>query len=76
MFQRDLRLASLYNVLNQKIKRSINIELNKFENRFKKYLGPELTMKHTPDLRFYFDDTYEYTEYVSSLINKLNKSDN
>ena len=39
-------------------------------------MSPELTMKHTPDLKFFFDDTYEYTEYVSKLINKLNISDN
>ena len=75
---RDLRLAKVYySVLNQKLsKDQLNIEFNKFRKPFRKYLGLELTMKHTPDLRFYFDDTYEYTEYVSSLINKLNKSDN
>ena len=39
-------------------------------------MGPELSMKHTPDLRFYFDDTFEYTEYVSSLMKKLDISDN
>ena len=75
---RDLRLAKVYySVLNQKLsKDQLNIEFNKFRKPFRKYLGLELTMKHTPDLRFYFDDTYEYTEYVSSLISKLNKSDN
>ena len=75
---RDLRIAKVYySVLNQKLSNDqLNIELNKFRKPFKKYLGPELTMKHTPDLRFYFDDTYEYTEYVSSLIKKLDKSDN
>ena len=75
---RDLRIAKVfYSVLNQNFsKDQLNIELNKFRKPFKKYLGPELKMKHTPDLRFYFDDTYEYTEYVSSLIDKLNKSDN
>ena len=75
---RDLRIAKVYySVLNQKLSNNqLNIELNKLRNPFKKYLGPELTMKHTPDLRFYFDDTYEYTEYVSSLIKKLDKSDN
>ena len=74
---RDLRLAKVYySVLNQKFsKGQLNIEINKFRKPFKKYLAPELTMKHTPDLRFYFDDTNEYTEYVSNLINKLNKSD-
>ncbi len=75
---RDLRIAKVYySVLNQKFsKDQLNIELNKFRKPFKKYLSSELTMKHTPDLRFYFDDTYEYTEYVSSLIKKLNSSDN
>ena len=75
---RDLRLAKVYySVLNQKFsKNQLNIEINKFRKPFKKYLAPELTMKHTPDLRFYFDDTYEYTEYVSSLLNDLKKSDN
>ena len=68
---RDLRLARVYySVLNQKFsKNQLNIEINKYRKPFKKYLAPELTMKHTPDLRFYFDDTYEYTEYVSDLIN-------
>ena len=74
---RDLRIAKVYySVLNQKLSNNqLNIELNKLRKPFKKYLGPELTMKHTPDLRFYFDDTYEYTEYVSNLIKKLNKLD-
>ena len=74
---RDLRIAKVYySVLNQKLSNNqLNIELNKLRKPFKKYLGPELTMKHTPDLRFYFDDTNEYTEYVSNLINKLNKLD-
>ena len=75
---RDLRLARVYySVLNQKLsKDQLNIELNKLRKPFKKFLGPKLTMKHTPDLRFYFDNTYEYTEYVSKLINQINNSDN
>ena len=75
---RDLRVAKVfYSVLNQTVpKKQLNIEINKHRKPFKKYMGPELTMKHTPDLRFYFDDTYEYTEYVSNLINKLKNSDN
>ena len=75
---RDLRIAKVYySVLNPTSpKEKINIEINKFRKPFKKYMSPELTMKHTPDLRFYFDDTYEYTEYVSKLIKNLDKSDN
>ena len=75
---RDLRISKVYySILNQKLsKEKINIEINKYRKPFKKYMSPELTMKHTPDLRFYFDDTYEYTEYVSKLIKNLDKSDN
>ena len=75
---RDLRISKVYySVLNPKFpEEKINIEINKHRKPFKKYMSPELTMKHTPDLRFYFDDTYEYTEYVSKLINNLDKSDN
>ena len=75
---RDLRIAKVYySILNQKLsKEKINIEINKYRKPFKKYMSLELTMKHTPDLRFYFDDTFEYTEYVSKLIKNLDKSDN
>ena len=75
---RDLRIAKVfYSVINQTISNDkLNIEINKHRKPFKKYMGPELSMKHTPDLRFYFDDTFEYTEYVSSLIKKLDISDN
>ncbi len=75
---RDLRIANVYySVLNPAFsEEKINIEMNKHRKPFKKYMSPELTMKHTPDLRFYFDNTYEYTEYVSKLINNLDKSDN
>ena len=75
---RDLRKAKVfYSVINQSIsKELLDIEINKHRKPFKKYMSPELTMKHTPDLKFFFDDTYEYTEYVSKLINKLDISDN
>ncbi len=75
---RDLRKAKVfYSVINQSMSTELlDIEINKHRKSFKKYMSPELTMKHTPDLKFFFDDTYEYTEYVSKLINKLNISDN
>ena len=66
---------ALYKKTNPIIERRV-IEINKYRKPFKKYMSPELSMKHTPDLRFYFDDTYEYTEYVSKLINNIDKSDN
>ena len=75
---RDLRTAKVfYSVINPTMSMvKINIEVNKHRKPFKKYMGPELSMKHTPDLKFYYDDTFEYTEYVSSLMRNLDISDN
>ena len=75
---RDLRLAKVfYSVINPTMPlEKINIEMNKHRKPFKKYMGPELSIKNTPDLKFYYDNTFEYTEYVSSLIKNIDKSDN
>ncbi len=75
---RDLRIAKVYySVINPTISlEKLDIEINKHRKPFKKYMGPKLSMKHTPDLRFYYDDTFEYTEYVSSLMKNIDTSDN
>ena len=75
---RDLRLAKVfYSVINPTMSiEKINIEINKHRKPFRKYMGPQISMKHTPDLRFYYDDTFEYAEYVSSLMKSIDISDN
>ena len=75
---RDLRIAKVfYSIINQTMSKELfDIEMNKHRKPFKKYMGPQLRMKHTPDLKFYFDDTFEYTEHVSKLVNKLDIRDN
>ena len=75
---RDLRIAKVfYSIINQTMSKKLtDIEINKHRKPFKKYMGPQLGMKHTPNLKFYFDDTFEYTEYVSKLMNKLDIRDN
>ena len=75
---RDLRIAKVfYSVINPTMSiEKLNIEINKHRKPFKKYMSPELSMKHTPDLKFYYDDTFEYREYVSSLMKNIDISDN
>ncbi len=75
---RDLRLAKVfYSVINPTMPLGkINIEINKHRKPFKKYMSPELSMKHTPDLKFYYDDTYEYTEHISTIMKDIDISDN
>ncbi len=50
---------------------NITIEINKKSKAFRKYLGQEMTTKFTPKLRFFYDDSLEYTEKLDQLFNDL-----
>ena len=77
----DLRTAKiLYSILNPKMTREkARIEINQRRKAFKKFMSPELTIKHTPDLKFYHDDSLEYGEKIDRLFHDLDleeKDDN
>jgi len=69
----DLRTAKVfYSILNPKMtKEKARIELNHKRKAFKKFMSPELTIKHTPDLKFYHDDSLEYGEKIDRLFHDL-----
>ena len=69
----DLKTAKVfYSVLGKKKSRkAINIDMNKKRKAFKKYLGPKLRIRYTPDLKFCIDDSFAYGEKISKLINAL-----
>ena len=69
----DLRSAKIfYSVINPRLPlEKINIELNKKRKAFKKYLGPKLNIRYTPDLKFYLDESLNYGEKISKLINSI-----
>jgi len=46
----------------------IKKEMQKKKKAFKKFMGPELQIKNTPDLRFYFDETMKYSEKIDKLL--------
>ena len=72
----DLRHARVhYSVLNGKFpKEKIDIEINSKRKAFKKFLSPELSLKNIPDLRFYFDDTLEYSDSLNIVFQKIKDS--
>jgi|TARA_B100001964_G_C14020963_1_gene503820 ribosome-binding factor A len=77
----DLRTAKIfYSILNPKMTREkARIEINQRRKAFKKFMSPELTIKHTPDLKFYHDDSLEYGEKIDRLFHDLDleeKDDN
>ena len=69
----DLKTAKVfYSVLGKKKSNdAINIDINKKRKAFKKYLGPKLRIRYTPDLKFFMDESLVYGEKISKLINSI-----
>ena len=71
----DLRSAKVYySVLGRKKSdQEINIEINKKRRAFKKYMSPELHLKHIPDLRFFIDESFTYGDKINKLLKDIHK---
>ena len=39
------------------------------------FVSMALKLKYIPELRFYYDNTFEYAEKIDKMINKLNHND-
>lgn len=49
----------------------IEKKINSMSKGFKKYLGMEMRIKNIPDLRFIYDQSLNYTEKMSQVIESL-----
>ena len=70
----DLKYAKIFFSVVQK-KKSINeieYDLNSKAKAFRKYLGQELRIKFTPQLKFFYDDTLSYTQKLDTIFHDLN----
>lgn len=71
----DARYADVYISMlleNEKIKKeNLLEEVNKLKGFFRKKVGESLDIRFTPELRFHFDDSMEYSVKISSILNKL-----
>ena len=72
----DLRSAKVfYSILYENLSVSkIEVEMNKKQKAFKKYMSPQLSLRYTPDIQFYLDETLAYSEKIDSLLKKQNKN--
>jgi len=62
--------------LNKKIPiDKIQIEMDNRAKSFRKYLGQELRIKFTPELKFFYDETVEYTQKIDTIFQKLKRDD-
>ena len=66
----DLKNAKIFfSVLNQKLPdNELEIEINRKQKAFKKYLSPELHLRNTPRIQFVIDKKYSYQEHIDSLL--------
>ena len=78
----DLKNAKIFfSVLDQKISDDkLEIEINKKQKAFKKFLSPELHLRTTPSIQFVNDKKLSYQEKIDSLLKDTtpdhNTSDN
>ena len=48
----------------------IEVEINKKQKAFKKFMSPQLSLRYTPDIRFILDETLAYSEKIDNLLKK------
>ena len=73
----DLKLAKVYLSFleNKKPVDDILAILGEKSNLIRYHLGQKLTLKYTPQLRFYYDNTMAQAERIDQLIEKIHKND-
>ena len=61
-----------YGFLGLKIifQNKIEVEINKKQKAFKKFMSPQLSLRYTPDIRFILDETLAYSEKIDNLLKK------
>tara|TARA_B100001996_G_scaffold45173_1_gene32613 strand:- start:355 stop:702 length:348 start_codon:yes stop_codon:yes gene_type:complete len=69
----DLKHATLYySVINPTKKiETINEELNLLVPVFRKFLSSSLSLRSTPTLKFFYDDSFEQFEKIDKLIKEI-----
>ncbi len=70
---KDLRIASIYfTALGEKEQRERSQEaIDRGKNFIRSELAPNLKLRFTPELRFFYDDSLEYSEHIESLLKKI-----
>ena len=73
----DLKLAKVYLSFleNKNSVDDILAILGEKHNLIRYHLGQKLTLKYTPQLRFYYDNTMEQVERLDHLIEEIHKND-
>ena len=76
---RDMRLAKVY---FSGFKKEDNCDpqslvslMLKNRGAIRKELSLKLNLRHTPELKFYYDDSIEYAQKINDIINKIKEEE-
>ncbi len=74
---KDLKNAKIfYSVVNKrKSMDKIHLELNSKVKAFRKYLGQNLRIKFTPELKFFYDDTNSYIQKIEKIFHEIDSKE-
>ena len=73
----DLKLAKIYYTLNgsASVRKNAQSGFNSASGFIKKALARELGLRYMPDLKFFYDESFDYGAKIDSLLKSLNKED-
>ena len=71
----DLRTAKVfYSILSGKLPDSkVDVEINKKQKAFKKFMSSQLSLRYIPDITFILDETLAYSEKIDNLLKDQNE---
>ena len=71
----DLKIARVYfTVIGDKTShKETELALRKASSFLKRELSSVIKVRHLPELRFFFDDTMEYSENINSILRKIDE---
>lgn len=74
----DLRIANVYytSLGDKDTQKSSQEALESAKNFLRNEMAPGLNLRYIPELRFYYDESLEYSEHINKLIEKIHAKDN
>lgn len=72
----DLSFADIYyTYMGDVDKEVVQTELENSEKYLRTVLASKIELRHTPELRFFYDNSIEYGQNIERIINKLHESE-
>jgi ribosome-binding factor A len=73
----DLRIANIYytSLGGEKEHKSSQEALESANKYLRNELAPVLGLRYTPELRFFYDESLEYSQHINKLIQQIHEKD-